>query len=98
MFANMWKGVTAANLFTLWGQWESNDFLIDFGVNFLPAGIPGASRAPLGDQVMSQSNFLLVFRCPGDALWGPGGSFTRPGAYLGATLGVTWALKKAKKE
>ena len=32
-------------------------FLVDFSVNFLPVGTPGASRAPLGDQVMSQSDF-----------------------------------------
>ena len=32
-------------------------FLIDFGVNFLPVGTPGASRAPLGDQVVSQTDF-----------------------------------------
>ena len=57
MFAKRVEGITPANLFTLWGQWESNDFLIDFGVNFLPVGTPAASRAPLGDQVMSQSDF-----------------------------------------
>ena len=39
------------------GAVESNDFLIHFGVNFLPVGTPGASRAPLGDQVLSQSDF-----------------------------------------
>ena len=73
-------------------------FLVDFGVNFLPVGTPAASRAPLGDQVVSQSDFLTIFRCPGDALWNPGGLFGRPGACLGATLGVTWAPKVAKKE
>ena len=71
--------------------------LVDFSLNFLPVGTPGASRAPLGDQVMSQSDFQSVFRCPGDALWGPGGSFARPGACLEASLGVTWPPKAAKK-
>ena len=32
-------------------------FLFDFGLNFLPVGTPGASRAPLGDQVVSQNDF-----------------------------------------
>ena len=32
-------------------------FLVDFGVNFLPVGTPAASRAPLGDQVLSQNDF-----------------------------------------
>ena len=32
-------------------------FLVDFGVEFLPVGTPGASRAPLGEQVMSQCDF-----------------------------------------
>ena len=32
-------------------------FLVDFSVNFLPVGTAGASRAPLADQVMSQSDF-----------------------------------------
>ena len=59
-----------------------HSLLIDFGVNFLPVGTPGTSRAPLGDQVVSQSDFLTVFRCPGDALWNPGGPFGRPGACL----------------
>ena len=95
---SVWKGVTPANLFKLWGWWESDDFLVDFGVNFLPVGTPGASRAPLGDQVVSQNDFVTVFRCPGDALWGPGGPFGRPWACLGATLGITWAPKVAKKE
>ena len=32
-------------------------FLVDFSVKFLPAGTPEASRAPLADQVLSQSDF-----------------------------------------
>ena len=39
---------------------------------------------------------MTVFRCPEDALWGPGGSFGKPGAGLGATLGVTRAPKVAR--
>ena len=71
---------------------------IEFGVNFLIGGTPGASRAPLADQVRSQVDLLMVFRCPGDALWGPGGSFARPGACLGATLGVTSAQNSEERE
>ena len=41
---------------TLWVV-GNKDFLVDFGVNFLPVGTPGASRAPLGDQVVSQTDF-----------------------------------------
>ena len=78
------------------GWWESSDLLVDFGVNFLPVGTPGASRAPLGEQVVSQSDFVTVFRCPGDGLWSPGGPFGRSWACLGATLGVTWAPKVVK--
>ena len=75
-------------------------FLVDFSVNFLPVGTPGASLAPLAEQVLFQTDFVTVFslRCPGDALWSPCGAFGRPWACLGATLGVTWAPKVAKKE
>ena len=76
---------------------EGQRFLIDFGVNFLPVGTPGGSRAPLGDQVVAQAAFYTVFKWPGHVLWSPGGPFGRAGACLGATLGVTWALKVAKK-
>ena len=68
-------------------------FLIDFGVNFLPVGTPGASRAPLGDQVVSQNDFVTVFRCPGDALWGPGGPFGN----LGPALERPWASRGRQK-
>ena len=61
-------------------------------------GTPGTSRAPLGDQVASQSDFVTVFRCPGDALWSPGGPCGRPWACFGATFGVTWAPKVGNKK
>ena len=32
-------------------------FLVDFNVNFLPVGTLGASRAPLAEQVLSQTDF-----------------------------------------
>ena len=38
MFVELWKGVTPTNLFTLWGWWESNVVLIDFGVCLLLVG------------------------------------------------------------
>ena len=68
-------------------------FLVDFGVNFLPVGTPGASRAPWGDQVVSQNYFLTVFRCPGDALWDPGGPF----GDLGPALERPWASRGRQK-
>ena len=43
MFVELWKGVTPTNLFTLWGWWESNIVLIDFGVCLLLVGTPGFS-------------------------------------------------------
>ena len=60
-------------------------------------GTPRASRAPLGDQVVSQSDFFMVCRCPGNALWAPSGALGRPWAFLGTTLGVTWHQKLRKK-
>ena len=69
---------------------------LDFGVNFLPVGTPAASLAPLAEQVLSLIDFVTVFKCPGDALWSPCGTFGRPWACLGATLGVTWSPKVAK--
>ena len=57
-------------------------FFIDFGVIFCPGGTPGASRAPLGAQVGSQVEFLMVFRRPG-------GGFGAPlGDVFGPTLGT----------
>ena len=98
MFAKRVEGRHSREFIHTLGVVGKQRFLVDFGVNFLPVGTPGASRAPLGDQVVSQTDFVMVFKCPGDALWGPCGVFGRPGACLGATLGVTWAPKVAKKE
>ena len=98
VFAKHVEGRHCREVIHTLGVVGNNDFLVDFVVNFLPLGTPGASRAPLGDQVASQSDFVTVFRCPGDALSGPGGPCGRPWACLGATLGVTWAPKAAKKE
>ena len=55
--------------------------LVDFGAIFPPGGTPGASRAPLGAQVGSQVDFLMVFR---RAPLGPFG-------LLWASLGRPWA-------
>jgi hypothetical protein len=98
VFAKREKGRHSREFIHTLGVVGKQRSLGDFGVNFLPVGTPGAFRAPLGDQVVSQSDFETVFRCPGDALWDPGGSFGRPGACLGTNLGVTWAPKVAKKE
>ena len=57
----------------------------------LLGGTPGASRAALDDQVGSQVDFLMVFKCPGGVSWRPCDPFGHPWARLGATLGVTLA-------
>ena len=62
-----------------------------FGSISLLAGTPGASQATVEDQVGSQVDFLMVFRCPGSVSWRPCGPFGRRWACLGATLGVTLA-------
>jgi hypothetical protein len=51
---SVWKGDTPTNLFTLWGWWESNNFLVDFGVYLLPVGTPGFSDI----SVYSNGEFL----------------------------------------
>ena len=59
---SVWKGVTARELIHTLGVVGKQRFLLDFGVNFLPEGTPGASRAPLGDQV-AQRDLLLHVGC-----------------------------------
>jgi hypothetical protein len=98
VFAKRVEGRHSRKLIHTLGVVGKQRFLLDVGVNFFPVGTPGASRAPLGDQVASQSDFVTVFTCPGDALSGLGGPCGRAGAYFGATLGVTWAPKVTKKE
>ena len=68
MFARRVEGRHAREFIHTLGVTGKKSFLADFGVNFLPVGTPGASRAPLGEQVVSQTNFVKVFRCPGGAL------------------------------
>ena len=50
----MWKGVTPTNLFTLWGWWESNNFVINFGACLLLVGTPAFSDI----SVYSNGEFL----------------------------------------
>ena len=73
-------------------------FLVDFGVNFLPVGTPGASRAPLGDQVVSQTDFVTVFRCPGDALWCLWETWGLPWSDLGRLVGAKSSEERVKKK
>ena len=63
----------------------------------LLGGTPGASRAALDDQVGSQADFLMVFKCLGGVFWRPRGPFGDPWARLGATLGVTLHQKLAEE-
>ena len=73
------------------GALEKFSFSMILGSISLLVGTPGASRAALDDQVGSQVDFLMVFRCPGGVFWRPCGPFGHPGARLVATLGVTLA-------
>ena len=57
MFAKRAEGLHSREFIHTLGVVGKQRFLVDFGDNFLPVGIPGASRAPLGDQVVSQSDF-----------------------------------------
>ena len=57
MFAKRVEGRHSRELIHTLGVVGNNIFLVDVGVNFLPVGTPGASRAPLADQVMSHSDF-----------------------------------------
>ena len=68
-------------------------FFIDFGAIFPPGGTPGASRAPLGAQVVSQVDFLMVFSRPGGGFGAPFGPF----GLLWGTFGLTWAPKVETK-
>ena len=90
MFAKRVGGRRCREFIHTLGVVGNKDFLVDFGVNFLPVGTPGASRAPLGDLVVSQTYFQTVFRCPGDAfrvlvapLGEPGPALERPWASRG---------------
>ena len=91
MFAKHVEGRHSHGLVHVLWAVEKFSFSNDFGVNFLTGGTPGASRAALDDQVGSQVDFLMVFRCPGGGFWRPCGPFGRHWARLGATLGVTLA-------
>ena len=66
---------------------EKERFLSHFGVIFPPGGTPGASRAPLGAQVGSQVDFLMVFSRPGGGFGAPFGPFGLPLGSFGTTLG-----------
>ena len=54
MFAERVEGRHSQELFTLWGWWESNNLLVDFGLCFLPVGTPGFSDI----SVYSNGEFL----------------------------------------
>ena len=71
--------------------------LVDFGAIFPPGGTPGASRAPLGAQVGSQVDFLMVFRRPGGGFGAPLGPFGLPWASLGRPWASLWRLKWTQK-
>ena len=57
MFAKRVDGRHYRELIHTLGVVGKQRFLLDFGVNFLPVGTPGASRAPLADQVVAQTHF-----------------------------------------
>ena len=98
MFAKRVEGRHSRGFVHVLGAVENYVFLMTLGAISLLASTPGASRAALDDQVGSQVDLLMVFRCPGGVFWRPCGLFGRPWACLGTTLGVTWAPKVAKKK
>ena len=61
MFAKRVGGRHSREFIHTLGSGGQHRFLVDFGVNFLPVGTPGASRAPLGDQVVAQTDFSNGF-------------------------------------
>ena len=93
----VWKGVTHAIFFTPRGDAKVT-FFSRFWYHFPSRGTPGASRAPLGAQVVSQVDFLMFFSPPGGGFGAPFGRFGLPRASRGATLGVTLAPKMDIKE
>jgi len=76
---------------------ESCCFFIDFGAIFPPGGTPGASRAPLGAQVVSQVDFLMFFSPPGGGFGAPFGPFGLPLGSFGAPLGSLGRQKWRQK-
>ena len=78
-------------------RYHNSSFLIDFGVIFPPGGTPGASRAPLGAQVVSQVDFLMVFSRPGGGFGAPFGLFGFPWDDLGPHFGAQSGHKRGKK-
>jgi hypothetical protein len=66
-------------------------------VAFSTGGTPGASRAPLGAQVGSQVDFLMVFRRPGGGFGVPLGPFGLPWATLGRPWASLWRQKWTQK-
>ena len=76
---------------------ESCCFFIDFGAIFPPGGTPGASRAPLGAQVGSQVDLLMVFSRPGGGFGAPFGPFGLPWGDLGPHFGAQSGHKRGEK-
>ena len=64
---------------------------------FPPGGTPGASRPPLGAQVGSKVDFLMLFRCPWGGFGAPFGSFGLPWGDLELHLGAKSGDKSVKK-
>ena len=91
MFAKRVEGRHSRGFVHVPGAVEKSSFLMILGSISLLGGTPEASRAALDDQVGSQVDFLMVFKCPGGVFWRPGDPFGYPWAHLGVTLGVTLA-------
>jgi len=91
------KGRHSRDFFHAQGAVQKSRFLVDFGVIFPPGGTPGASQAPLGAQVASQVDFLVVFSGPGGGFGAPFGPFGLPLGSFGAPLGALGRQKCRQK-
>jgi len=90
------KGVTPAS-FLIPRADEKIMFLSHFWLIFPPGGTPRGSLAPLGAQVGSQIDFLMLFRHPWGGFGTPFGLFVFPWGVLGLHLGAQSGHKSAKK-
>ena len=89
MFAKRVEGRHSRGFVHVPGAMEKSGFLMILGSISLLGGTPRASRAALDDQVGSQVDFLMVFKCPGGVFWRPVIS-GQPWAWLWAILGALW--------
>ena len=99
VFANRVEGRHSRDFVQVLRAVQKFRSLYDFGVNFLTGGTPEAFQAALEDQVGSQVDFFIGFRCPGGVFWRPcwvplGQPWGKLGHHLGAR---SWQRKLEKQ-